>query len=96
VPLERQVAAPNGLAGGPGSMSFLGQVDAKPSPPPIVDPVGRVAFVRWSGRVGTVSPEGRVDVAAERVCAAPVAVVPAGDKRMLVACHDGGLWMYGE
>jgi outer membrane protein assembly factor BamB len=95
VALERSIAAPNGLYGGPGSASFP-PIDAKPSPPPVVDPVGRVAFVRWNGRVGTVSPEGRVDVAAERVCAAPVAVVPAGDKRMLVACHDGGIWMYGE
>jgi len=62
----------------------------------VVDPVGRVAFVRSSGRAGTVSPEGRVEIASERICAAPVAVVPAGDKRMLVACHDGTLWMYGE
>jgi hypothetical protein len=42
------------------------------------------------------SKPGRVEVASERVCAAPVAVLPAGDRRMLVACHDGGLWMYGE
>jgi outer membrane protein assembly factor BamB len=94
--LERASAAPAGLFGLPGSSGLAGQPDAKPSPPCVVDPVGRVGFVRANGRVGTVSPEGRVDVAAERVCTTPVAVAPAGEKRMLVACHDGGLWMYGE
>ena len=74
----------------------LAQPDLKPSPPVVVDASGRVAFVRASGRAGVVSPEGRVEVASERVCAVPIAVLPAGDKRMLVACHDGGLWMYGE
>jgi hypothetical protein len=80
---------------GPGA-SFFGTVELKPSPPPVVDPAGRVAFVRANGRAGVVSPEGRVELASERVCPSPVAVVPAGDKRMLIACHDGGLWMYGE
>jgi len=72
------------------------QVDLKPSPPVVVDSAGRVAFVRASGRAGVVSPEGHVEIAAERVCVSPVAVLPAGEKRMLIACHDGGLWMYAE
>jgi PQQ-like domain len=72
------------------------QVDLKPSPPVVVDATGRVAFVRGNGRAGVVSPEGRVDAVTLERCASPVAVLPAGDRRMLVACHDGGLWMYGE
>lgn len=71
-------------------------VDVRPAPPVIVDPAGRVAFLRASGRVGVISPEGKVHVATERVCASPMALAPAGDKRMVVACRDGGLRMFGE
>ena len=96
VMLDKLPAVPaGGLTIGIGSSSFV-QVELKPSPPVVVDPVGRVAFVRFNGRAGVVAPDGRVDIASERVCAAPVAVVPGGEKRMLVACRDGGLWMYGE
>jgi hypothetical protein len=70
--------------------------ELKPSPPVIVDPHGRVAFLRANGRAGMVAPSGKIEVLSERVCATPVAVLPAGEKRMLVACRDGGLWMYGE
>jgi hypothetical protein len=70
--------------------------ELKPGPPLVVDPAGRVAFVRANGRAGVVAPGGRVELASEGVCAAPIAVVPAGDRRMLVVCHDGRLWMYGE
>jgi hypothetical protein len=83
----------------PGSLSLSGsfvQVELKPSPPVVVDALGRVAFVRFNGRAGVVAPDGHVEIASERVCAAPVAVLPGGERRMLVACHDGGLWMYGE
>jgi hypothetical protein len=62
----------------------------------VVDATGRIAFVRGNGRAGSVSPTGRVEVVSERICAAPVAVLPGGDRRMLIACHDGGLWMFGE
>jgi outer membrane protein assembly factor BamB len=93
--LDKPVPSLDGGAFGTGA-SFFGTVELKPSPPPVVDPTGRVAFVRANGRAGVVSPEGRVEIASERVCPAPVAVVPAGEKRMLIACHDGGLWMYGE
>jgi hypothetical protein len=38
-----------------------------------------------------------VVVASERLCGAPISVQPAGEKRMVVACRDGGsLWMLGE
>ena len=78
--------------------------EMKPSPPVVIDPDGRVAFVRANGRAGLLTgiegkdprrAPGKV-VLSERVCAAPIAVVPAGDKRVLIACRDGGLWMYGE
>jgi hypothetical protein len=87
------------LALPPGGLSLSGtfvQVELKPSPPVVVDPVGRVGFVRFNGRAGVVAPDGHVEIASERVCASPVAVLPGGERRMLVACHDGGLWMYGE
>lgn len=79
-----------------GSLVTMGALDLKPSPPFVMDPDGRVAFVRANGRLGVVSPEGKVQIVTERVCATPIAVVPAGDKRLLVACRDGGLLMYGE
>lgn len=79
-----------------GGLAFFGGVDLKPSPPLVVDPEGRIAFARASGRVGVVSPEGNVAVASERLCATPVAIQPAGDRRLLVACRDGTLWMLAE
>src|SRR5262249_25416364 len=83
------------LSGGSSGSSFV-QGELKPSPPGVVGAVGRVGFVGFNGRAGVVAPDGHVEVASERVCAAPVAVLPGGEKRMLIACHDGGLWMYGE
>jgi outer membrane protein assembly factor BamB len=94
-------AAPGAGAGVVGgavgsAMSFFGPVELKPSPPLIVDPAGGVGFARVNGRVGVVSPEGNLALAGERVCSVPIGVVPAGDKRMLLACRDGGVWLYGE
>jgi hypothetical protein len=91
VMLDKTSATPTGPGG-----TFLGGGELKPSPPIVIDPSGRIAFLRANGRVGVVTPEGQVEVAAERVCPGPVSLVPAGDKRMLLACRDGGLWMYGE
>ncbi|MEO7331811.1 MAG: hypothetical protein ABI193_24760, partial [Minicystis sp.] len=85
-----------GTVGGPGGASFFGAAEFKPSPPLIVDADGRLGFARANGRVGVVGPDGAVSLAGERVCLTPVAVVPAGDKRMLLVCRDGGLWLYGE
>jgi hypothetical protein len=86
-----------GSSGSPaGLAAFAAPADVKPSPPVVVDADGRIAFVRAGGRLGVVSPEGKVHVASERICATPVAVVPAGEKRLLCACRDGGLWMFGE
>jgi outer membrane protein assembly factor BamB len=87
-------ALPISAAGAVGT-SFL-PTDVKPSPPVVVDASGRVAFVRGNGRAGVVAPSGRVEVVAERLCPGPIAVLPAGFRRLLFACHDGGLWMFGE
>lgn len=76
--------------------TFFGAVEPKPSPPLVVDPEGRIAFARSGGRVGVVSPEGAIAIATERLCSVPVALQPAGDKRMLVACRDGAIWMLSE
>ncbi len=86
-----------GLGGGLSLGGVMAPADLKPSPPVVVDGSGRVAFVRANGRAGVVWPDGHVEIASERACTSPpVAVLPAGDRRMLVACHDGALWMYGE
>ncbi|MFT3775115.1 MAG: hypothetical protein QM820_57950 [Minicystis sp.] len=87
---------PAATGSAPSLGTFTAPADIKPSPPVVVDPSGRIAFVRSTGRAGVVTPEGKVQVVADRICAAPTAVLPAGEKRMLVACRDGGLWMYGE
>lgn len=85
-----------GTGGAGGSIGFFGPIELKPSPPLIVDPAGSVGFARANGRVGVVGPEGNVALANERACSAPIGVVPAGDKRMLLTCRDGGVWLYGE
>ena len=86
-----------GTVGGGGGSGFFGApVEIKPSPAPIIDREGRIAFVRANGRAGVVSPGGAVTLASERVCSSPLAALPAGVKRLLIACRDGGLWLYGE
>jgi hypothetical protein len=84
------------VGGGAGSGFFGAPVEIKPSPAPIIDRVGRIAFVRANGRAGVVSPGGAVTLASERVCGSPLAALPAGAKRLLIACRDGGLWLYAE
>jgi outer membrane protein assembly factor BamB len=88
-------SVPLGALGGSGP-GFFPAADLKPSPPLVIDPDGRVAFVRAGGRAGVAAPDGTVTLAADRVCSSPIAVVPAGERRMLVACRDGALYVYGE
>ncbi len=64
------------------------------SPPLISDRAGRLAFVRASGRVGLLDEHGELSTVARRLCSVPIAVLPAGDGRMLVACESGTLAMY--
>jgi hypothetical protein len=75
---------------------FFGAIELKPSPAVIIDPDGRIGFARAGGRVGVVGTDGAVAVAGEKLCSVPVAVQPAGPRRMLVACRDGAIWMLGE
>ncbi len=85
-----------GTVGGAGSGFFGVPVEIKPSPAPMIDEEGQIAFVRASGRAGVISPRGALTLASERVCNSPIAALPAGQKRLLIACRDGGLWLYGE
>jgi len=97
VALEKPPAMPDaGVLGGSSGQGFFGAIELKPSPPLLVDPEGRVGFARAGGRVGVMEPKGSVAVAGERVCSAPIGLLPAGDRRMLVACRDGALWLFGE
>lgn len=82
---------------GTGGSGFFGvPVEIKPSPAPLLDREGRIAFVRASGRAGVINPQGTLVLASERVCSSPLAALPAGEKRLLIACRDGGLWLYSE
>jgi outer membrane protein assembly factor BamB len=79
-----------------GTNVFGGPAELTESPPLIVDPDGRVAFVRAHGRTGVVRADRTVSIGAERVCGAPIAVLPSADGAMLVACHDGAVVWLGE
>jgi hypothetical protein len=76
--------------------AFFGTGDARPSPPVVVDQAGNVAFVRFGGRVGIVRPDGTVLVTSERLCNNPIGLQPAGDRKLVVACRDGTIWMLGS
>ena len=84
-----------GTPTGPGTTFFAQPADTRPSPALVVDAEGRVAFARQGGRVGVARPDGNVALASEKLCAAPVALQPAGDDKMIVACRDGSVWMLG-
>ncbi|MEJ7729914.1 MAG: hypothetical protein WKG00_11905 [Polyangiaceae bacterium] len=96
--LEKPSGALPADAGATALSAFNGAaIELRPSPAVIIDRQGNVGFARSSGRVGVVSRSGAVGVASEHLCGVPIAVAPAGDGRMLVACRDGGgLFMLGE
>ena len=98
-PMAGQPGPGGSMLNGPvgvGSGFFGAPVEIKPSPAPILDRDGWIAFVRASGRAGVINPKGTVILVSERVCSSPIAALPAGEKRLLIACRDGGLWLYGE
>lgn len=74
----------------------FGSIDMRPSPAVIVDNDGRIAFVRANGRAGVISPDGNMTLVNERVCGRPVAVQPAGAKKMVVTCEEGTVVMYSD
>jgi hypothetical protein len=97
--LEQTSVRVDGDAGAP-MASLFGKVDPSPSPPLVADRAGRVAFVRRSGpgRAGVIAlgaAGAGVGVASQRFCVRPLAVLPAGTGRMLVACVGGSLGMFG-
>ena len=95
IPVDK-VVAPAADAGAAAPSSFLGTGELRASPPVVVDDEGRVAFARAGGRVGVVGPDGTVAIASSELCTQPSAVVPAGDRRLVVTCVDGQVWMFGE
>ncbi len=76
--------------------AFFGTGDARPSPPIVVDDTGNIAFVRHSGRMGVVRPDGTISVTSERLCNNPIGLQPAGDRKLVVVCRDGTIWMLGS
>jgi hypothetical protein len=66
------------------------------SPPLLTDDDGRVAFARFSGAVGIVSPQGSVELAEGMTCSMPVALAPAGPGQIVVVCRDGGIVLLGD
>lgn len=98
ISLEKPPAstAPQPAGTGTPFASFLGISEQKPSPPIVIDHEGRVAFVRAGGRAGIAKPSGEVTIISDKICTSPIAIQPAGERRVLVACRDGALWMYGD
>jgi hypothetical protein len=88
VPLEPTALGPAdaGAAGLPG----------RAAPPLLTDAEGRVAFVRAGLDAGVVSSDGEMASAAGAACSDPVALAPAGARRMLVACRSGLIWLIGD
>jgi hypothetical protein len=72
------------------------RLQARPSPPLVVDGSGQVAFVRSSGRVGLLAPNDAVHDVHRSFCARPIALLPAGARRLLVVCRSGSLGMFAE
>ena len=85
------VGVPAGAAGG-----FFGTADAKPGPPLLVDAAGNIAFARIGGRVGVSRSNGNVALVGERLCNVPIALQPAGNEKVVLACRDGTIWMLGS
>ncbi len=66
------------------------------TPPLIVDAIGTVAFVRNNGRLGVVDDQDLMTLLDPRVCSRPLAILPAGKARLLVACRSGSVVMWGN
>ena len=60
------------------------------------DALGRIAFVRGSGRVAVIDERGDVHDATSRFCARPLGLVPAGTGRFAVVCRSGTIGMFGD
>lgn len=87
---------PLALAGDAGPPAIFQRIETRVSPPLIADPEGRLGFARSTGKVGVVAPDGTIAVADPRFCARPLAVLPAGPSRMVLACRSGSIAAFGE
>jgi hypothetical protein len=65
------------------------------APPLWVDPSGRVAYARPGLDVGVLLPSGEPRAAAGAACGDPIALVPAGPQRLVLACRSGLVLMIG-
>ncbi|MBL9020907.1 MAG: hypothetical protein JNL21_01855 [Myxococcales bacterium] len=94
-PIDRAAAAPP-----PTPMFGGGRVVPAPASSTrsvlLSDVEGRVAFARSGGKVGVRSPDGRVSIATERGCSSPVALLPLAKGKMVLACKEGAIIVYGE
>lgn len=73
-----------------------GLVGFTPAPPLIADAQGRIGFVRPGLEAGVVLPNGNLVSASGAACGDPLSLVPAGPKRMLLACRSGLVFMLGD
>jgi outer membrane protein assembly factor BamB len=90
-------AVPTPFGGDAGALlPVFRRVELQPSPPLVVDPAGRVGFIRYSGRMGVVERDDQVEILDPRSCARPLALLPAGPGRVVVACRSGSLILWGE
>jgi len=66
------------------------------APSLLTDGEGSVGFVRAGLDAGVVNAEGEIKSAAGAACSDPIALAPAGPRRMLVACRSGLIWAIGD
>lgn len=64
--------------------------------PPLVDPVGAVAFITPTATLGIALPSGEVRLTTVPECGPPVAMVPAGVRLLAVFCRSGLVALIGE
>lgn len=80
----------------PGTPPVFRRFDGAPSPPVLADAAGRIVFMRGDGRLGVVMPEQAPRTVERTVCARPIAMLPAGKGRVVVACRLGTIVMLGD
>jgi hypothetical protein len=80
----------------PGDAGAIRATEAASAPALVCDGDGRVAFARPGLDAGVVLPSGEVVSVEGAACPDPVALVPAGAKRMLLACRSGRIWSIGD
>lgn len=92
--------SPPPYPGGPGSpfggLGTFPTIDMRPSPPVLIDPDGRIAFVRASGRAGILSPDGNMTLLHERVCNRPSSIQPVAAKKLVITCEEGTVALYAD